>query len=182
MELDFSSALTGAARGGAGERLNPLMATNEPENPARTNRLMEEVCERENLKEALRQVKGNKGSAGMDGVTVDPTHRLPETALASDPRTTAEWNLRTKAGEAGGNPQTDGAGSFYPASGDAGSAAAVGSDFLRIQLWFSTGTVSSSSGSSGATIYRRGLQLGGRSRLGKVFRSGQSRQIDGTGG
>ncbi|MGA9879823.1 MAG: hypothetical protein WBQ15_13775 [Candidatus Sulfotelmatobacter sp.] len=47
------------------------MATNEPENPARTNRLMEEVCERENLKEALRQVKGNKGRAGMDGVTVD---------------------------------------------------------------------------------------------------------------
>ncbi len=71
MELDFSSALTGAARGGAGEETESLMATNEPENPARTNRLMEEVCERENLKEALRQVKGNKGSAGMDGVTVD---------------------------------------------------------------------------------------------------------------
>src|SRR2546425_776744 len=31
---------------------------------------MEEVCERENLKEALRQVKGNKGSAGVDGITV----------------------------------------------------------------------------------------------------------------
>ncbi|MGC2538191.1 MAG: hypothetical protein WA350_15525 [Candidatus Sulfotelmatobacter sp.] len=71
MELDFSSALTGAARGGAGEETESLMATNEPENPARTNRLMEEVCERENRKEALRQVKGNKGSAGMDGVTVD---------------------------------------------------------------------------------------------------------------
>ncbi|HEX8816368.1 MAG TPA: group II intron reverse transcriptase/maturase [Terriglobales bacterium] len=71
MELDFSSALTGAARGGAGEETESLMATNEPESPARTNRLMEEVCERENLKEALRQVKGNKGSAGMDGVTVD---------------------------------------------------------------------------------------------------------------
>jgi len=71
MELDFSSALTGAARGGAGEETESLMATNEPENPARTNRLMEEVCERENLKEALRQVKGNKGSAGMDGVSVD---------------------------------------------------------------------------------------------------------------
>jgi len=50
----------------------------------------------------------------------------------------AEWNLRTKAGEASGNPQTgrrgakawypDGAGSFYPASGEAGSAAAVGSE------------------------------------------------------
>src|SRR2546425_1481057 len=71
MELDLSAALTGAARGGAGEETESPMATNEPENPARTNRLMEEVCERENLKEALRQVKSNKGSAGMDGVTVD---------------------------------------------------------------------------------------------------------------
>jgi RNA-directed DNA polymerase len=71
MELDFSSALTGATRGVAGEETESPMATNEPANPARTNRLMEEVCERENLKEALRQVKSNKGSAGMDGVTVD---------------------------------------------------------------------------------------------------------------
>jgi RNA-directed DNA polymerase len=70
MELDFSSALTGAARGVAGEETESPMATNEPENPARTNRLMEEVCERGNLKEALRQVKGNKGSAGVDGITV----------------------------------------------------------------------------------------------------------------
>jgi hypothetical protein len=71
MELDFSSALTGATRGVAGEETESPMATNEPENPARTNRWMEEVWERENLKEALRQVKGNKGSAGIDGVTVD---------------------------------------------------------------------------------------------------------------
>src|SRR6266581_1044147 len=71
MELDFSSALTGAARGVAGEETESPMATNEPENPARTNRLMEEVCERENLKEAFKQVKSNKGSAGMDGITVD---------------------------------------------------------------------------------------------------------------
>jgi RNA-directed DNA polymerase len=31
---------------------------------------MEEVCERENLKEALRQVKANKGSGGVDRMTV----------------------------------------------------------------------------------------------------------------
>jgi RNA-directed DNA polymerase len=31
---------------------------------------MEEVCERGNLKEALRQVKANKGSSGVDGMTV----------------------------------------------------------------------------------------------------------------
>src|ERR1017187_8939766 len=70
MELDFSSALTGAARGVAREETESPMVTNEPENPARTNRLMEEVCERENLKEALRRVKANKGSAGVDGMTV----------------------------------------------------------------------------------------------------------------
>jgi RNA-directed DNA polymerase len=70
MELDFSSALTGEARGVAGEETESWMATSGTESPARTNRLMEEVCERENLKEALRQVKGNKGSAGVDGITV----------------------------------------------------------------------------------------------------------------
>src|SRR6202040_3499422 len=62
---------TGAARGVAGEETESLMATSGPESPARTNRLMEEVCERENLKEALRQVKGNKGSVGVDGITVN---------------------------------------------------------------------------------------------------------------
>src|SRR5438132_10863320 len=71
LELDFSSALTGAARGVAGEETESSTATSGSESPARTNRLMEEVCERENLKEALRQVKGNKGSAGMDGLTVN---------------------------------------------------------------------------------------------------------------
>ena len=70
MELDFSSALTGAARGVAGEETESSGATSGPENPAKTDRLMEEVCERENLKEALRQVKANKGSSGVDGMTV----------------------------------------------------------------------------------------------------------------
>jgi len=69
MELDFSS-LTGAARDAAGEETESPVVMNGPESPARTNRLMEEVCERENLKEALRQVKANKGSAGIDGMTI----------------------------------------------------------------------------------------------------------------
>src|ERR1700730_14096807 len=71
MELDFSSALTGAVRGVAGEETESSVATNGSESPARTNRLMEEVCERENLKGALRQGKGNKCSAGVDGITVN---------------------------------------------------------------------------------------------------------------
>jgi RNA-directed DNA polymerase len=70
MELDFSSALTGEAREAGREETESSGVTNGPESPARTDRLMEEVCERENLKEALRQVKGNKGSPGVDGMTV----------------------------------------------------------------------------------------------------------------
>jgi RNA-directed DNA polymerase len=40
------------------------------ENPADTESLMEEVCERGNCEQALKRVKANKGSAGVDGMTV----------------------------------------------------------------------------------------------------------------
>src|SRR5450631_3286465 len=70
MELDFSSTTAGEAREAGREENESLLATHDFENPADTNRLMEEVCERENLKEALRRVKANKGSAGVDGMTV----------------------------------------------------------------------------------------------------------------
>ncbi len=70
MALDFSSALTGETRGVAGEETESSRATSGSESPANTNRWMEAVCERENLKEALRQVKVNKGSPGVDGMTV----------------------------------------------------------------------------------------------------------------
>ena len=70
MELDFSSQPAGEAREAGREVTESHLAMNEPESPASTNRLMEEVCERENLMEALRRVKANKGSAGVDGMTV----------------------------------------------------------------------------------------------------------------
>ena len=71
IELNFSSTPAGEAREAEGEETELLPTTNDPESPARTNRLMEEICERENLKEALRRVKANKGSAGIDRMTVD---------------------------------------------------------------------------------------------------------------
>jgi RNA-directed DNA polymerase len=70
MQLAFSSVLTGEAQEAGKEGTESFGATNGTENPASTNRLMEEVCERENLKAALRQVKANKGSPGVDGMTV----------------------------------------------------------------------------------------------------------------
>jgi RNA-directed DNA polymerase len=70
MQLDFSSEPTGEARETGREETESPGVTNGPESPARTNRLMEEVCERENLKAALKQVKANQGSPGVDGMTV----------------------------------------------------------------------------------------------------------------
>ena len=70
MQLDFSSALTGEAREAGRAETESSEATSGPESPARTDRLMEEVCGRENLKEALRRVKANQGSPGVDGMTV----------------------------------------------------------------------------------------------------------------
>ncbi len=41
------------------------------ENPTETKQIMEEVCKPDNLKQALRRVKANKGSAGIDGMRVE---------------------------------------------------------------------------------------------------------------
>jgi len=49
-------------------------AKREAESPASSEQLMEEVCGRKNCQQALARVKANKGSAGIDGMTVE---RLP---------------------------------------------------------------------------------------------------------
>jgi RNA-directed DNA polymerase len=51
-----------------------LAAKRRTESPAIGEPWMEEVCERENGKQALARVKANKGSPGVDGMTV---HDLP---------------------------------------------------------------------------------------------------------
>jgi RNA-directed DNA polymerase len=68
---DLNSQPTGEARKMGREATESLRAASDPESPAGTHRLMEEVCERENLKAALQRVKDNKGSPGIDGMTVD---------------------------------------------------------------------------------------------------------------
>jgi RNA-directed DNA polymerase len=75
MQLAFSEESKGEARRPEGEGTESLAAERSAESPAETERSMEEVVERENLKEALKRVKGNKGSPGADGMTV---HRLPD--------------------------------------------------------------------------------------------------------
>jgi RNA-directed DNA polymerase len=45
-------------------------AKRTPEDPALAVLLMEEICQRENLRRALQRVRQNKGSPGIDGMTV----------------------------------------------------------------------------------------------------------------
>ena len=70
IELNFSVTPAGEAREACREETESLSTMHAPERPAGTTRLMEEICDRENMEEALRRVKANKGSAGIDGMTV----------------------------------------------------------------------------------------------------------------
>jgi RNA-directed DNA polymerase len=53
------------------QRTEPVVAKPAPESPAGTEQLMEEVCNRENLVRAWKRVRQNKGSPGVDGMTID---------------------------------------------------------------------------------------------------------------
>ena len=64
-------------QGSRGEASKPLaqgcklsIALLPSESPSKAD-LMETICERENLFQALKRVKQNKGSPGIDGMTVD---------------------------------------------------------------------------------------------------------------
>lgn len=71
VQLAFLFAERSEAPASETEGTETLRAERIAESPASNPGLMEEVCERENLREALRQVRANKGCPGVDGMTVD---------------------------------------------------------------------------------------------------------------
>lgn len=75
LELAFGREGRGEAPTAPLKGTETLTAKPVPESPASDDKLMEEVCERDNLKEALKQVRRNKGAPGTDGMTV---HELPD--------------------------------------------------------------------------------------------------------
>src|SRR6202521_5820336 len=70
LELAFTEESRSEAPRVSAEGTETLAGKRGIESPAIGERLMEEVCERENCKQALRRVKANKGSPGVDGMTV----------------------------------------------------------------------------------------------------------------
>ncbi len=70
MRLAFPEEDWGEAPRVSGEGTEVSVAMCAPESPAADECLMEEVCERENLKGALKRVRANQGSPGVDGMRV----------------------------------------------------------------------------------------------------------------
>lgn len=71
LELALTTAGRSEASRAVSEGTETVMAKRRTESPAISEPLMEEVIERENHREALRRVKANKGSPGVDGMTVE---------------------------------------------------------------------------------------------------------------
>lgn len=70
MQLAFAEADRGEAPKGLRQGTESRTAKRTAESPAIGEASMEEVCERENCKQALARVKANKGSPGVDGMRV----------------------------------------------------------------------------------------------------------------
>jgi RNA-directed DNA polymerase len=70
LELAFDQEYRGEASNGLREGTETPVAKRGTESPAE-QQLMEEVCGRENCQQALKRVKANRGSAGIDGMTVE---------------------------------------------------------------------------------------------------------------
>src|SRR5215208_239268 len=71
LELAFTEMSRSEAPRDSGEGTEALMVKRKAESMVGSEQLMEEVCERKNCEQALARVKSNKGSAGIDGMTVE---------------------------------------------------------------------------------------------------------------
>ena len=192
LQLAFTPADEDVSATAGGEGAEPVVAKCEPERPAVTNSLMEAVCERENLKKALRRVKANKGSPGVDGMTVEqlsdylrahwPQHRdelLRGTYTPSPVR-------RVEIPKPDGGVRKLG----VPTALDRFVQQAVlqvlqprlRPDVLQPQLRLSSGTVGASGGGGRARTPCERLSVGRGPRPRKVFRPSESRPLDGSAG
>jgi RNA-directed DNA polymerase len=70
LRLAFAPIAAGEAQNAAGGRVESFFSPREHQSPTSPLTVMQEVLEPENLQAALEQVQANKGSAGVDGMTV----------------------------------------------------------------------------------------------------------------
>src|SRR5215469_1799719 len=146
-----------------------LAAKREAESPAMDERLMEEVCEQGNCKQALARVKANKGSPGVDGMIV---HELPGHLKQHWPAIREQLlsgTYRPQPVRRVEIPKPDGGVRKLgiPTVLDRFIQQAVmqvlqrqmGPNVFRTQLWVSSWAIGASGGGSGAEVHRRRLSL-----------------------
>ena len=73
LELAFMAVGRGEASSPDQQGTEPPTAKWETERPIIDEQVMEEVCERGNMMKAWKRVRANKGSPGVDGMTIDET-------------------------------------------------------------------------------------------------------------
>jgi len=159
------------------------------ESPAIAEQLMEEVCERENCKQALKRVKANKGSAGVDGMTVQ---QLPEYLRQHWPAIREQLlngTYKPQPVKRVEIPKPDGGVRKLgiPTVLDRFIQQAVmqvlqgrwDRDVFRSQLRVSARTLGASGGGKGTAVYRRRLSLVCGLGFGEILRPGFARQTDG---
>src|SRR5262245_53945815 len=71
LKLAFHEESRSEAPTPSAEGTESFTAKRRAESPTINERLMEEVCEQSNCKRALKRVQANKGSAGIDGMSVE---------------------------------------------------------------------------------------------------------------
>ena len=164
------------------------MAAHETESSGRSD-LMERVVSRPNLQNALKRVKSNKGSPGIDGMTVDELSAHLQGHWVRDPRATARGDLPAPDGEATAHPEERGrdarawhpdrARPVHPAGAVTGSAVGSGWEFFPAQLRFPAWTECARGSLRGATLRPARTPLGGGRGSGEVLRPRQPRCADG---
>jgi len=192
LELAFTEISRSEAPRDSAEGTEALMAKRDAESMAISEQLMEEVCERRNCEQALARVKSNKGSAGIDGMSVEqlPSYLkkhwpiIREQLLSSTHK--PQVVKRVEIPKPDGRVRQLGIPTvldrFIPASGNASTTTQLGPSLLRTQLRVPARAFSTSGSNQSTAIYCGGTQLGGGLGPGEVLRPSQSRQTDGEAG
>ncbi len=153
---------------------------------------MEAVVERENMKAAWLRVKGNKGAAGVDGMSVDallPYLRehwpsIKEDLLAG--RYQPSPVRKVEIPKPGGGMRQLGIPTVLDRLIQQALHQVLQPIFdprlFGLQLWLPTGPGSAPGGGSGQGVCGRRQALGSGPGLGEIFRPGQPRHLDGPSG